>query len=159
MWWGSGNIKIEHQEGESPWIQNAVFYKELQSPKKGWKVNSVALQSMSGSRIKKMGGSRVLWKVWSGSTERGESPQESRYNCLSCVWTENFLKNVKSHASSSTQSLFLQCCSYLGMFVVQFVSFSRFIRKHLVQPPCKLSLAAQSNRRQKSAVTCRRPHN
>lgn len=51
---------MEHQEGESPCIENSVFCKKLQSHKKGWKVNHVALQSMSGSRIKKMGGSRVL---------------------------------------------------------------------------------------------------
>ena len=76
---------MEHQEGESPCIENSVFCKELPSHKKGWKVNSVALQSMNGSRIRKMGGSRALWKVWSGSTERGESPQESRYTGLPCL--------------------------------------------------------------------------
>lgn len=36
---------MEHQEGESPCIENSVFCK-LQSHKKGWKVNRVALQSM-----------------------------------------------------------------------------------------------------------------
>lgn len=47
---------MEHQEGESPCIENSMFCKELPSHKKGWKVNSVALQSMSASRIRKMGG-------------------------------------------------------------------------------------------------------